>query len=372
MQYGTMISIMRKYVVPHEGNSYRPYLLRFAGVVLMLGLVVGSFFVSNVHRIALRASDFLASVLPGVLVDLANNDRQVFNLGSLTINEKLTEAARMKAEDMAAKSYFAHYSPDGVSPWYWISQVGYTFAYAGENLAVHFDDSAAVNAAWMDSPGHRANLLNENFTEIGIATAQGVFEGRPTVFVVQMFGRPARVASAVTEAPAPAEEEIPSVTETPSTETVAPIVVSSTDSEESSPETTEVSAPIAVEPTVVPVIEMESDDGRFVAVENADVLAENAPGLYEVGAPSYSSYLERFVTSPTHTLALIYLALSVILFALLFASLVVRHDRRLRNVSIVLLLFFLLCGVYYAYRAFVQSEGEVTVVAVKTFDSRWA
>ena len=125
-----------------------------------------------------------------VIVDLTNENREESHVGLLERSTVLDEAARQKAEHMAEGSYFAHNSPDGVTPWYWFDKVGYQYAYAGENLAVHFTDSGEVVKAWMDSPGHRANILSEDYREIGIGTAKGEYQGFPTVFVVQMFGTP--------------------------------------------------------------------------------------------------------------------------------------------------------------------------------------
>ena len=61
----------------------------------------------------------------------------------------------MKAQDMATLGYFAHVSPDGKTPWYWIEKVGYDYQYAGENLAINFSDSKDVTNAWMASPLHK-------------------------------------------------------------------------------------------------------------------------------------------------------------------------------------------------------------------------
>ncbi len=96
----------------------------------------------------------------------------------------------MKADDMATKGYFAHTSPEGLTPWYWFAQVGYNYTYAGENLAINFNESKDVDTAWLASPTHRANILNSHYTEIGIATAQGMYKGVQATFVVQMFGTP--------------------------------------------------------------------------------------------------------------------------------------------------------------------------------------
>src|SRR3989344_5239355 len=170
-----MKKVIKKYIVPHEENNFRPHILRAVGVMVLLVLIVGAFFGSQIHRLALTAGNFLANVLPAVLVDLANADRGANRLASLSINPLLEEAARLKAEDMVSKGYFAHTSPEGITPWYWFSRAKYTFAYAGENLAINFNDSSAVNTAWMNSPSHRANILNGNFTEVGIAATKGVY-----------------------------------------------------------------------------------------------------------------------------------------------------------------------------------------------------
>jgi hypothetical protein len=71
-----------------------------------------------------------------------------------------------------------------------MKQVGYEYIMAGENLAVNFLESEAVNTAWMNSPTHKANLLNKNYEQIGIGIAQGNYGNRESMFVVQMFGVP--------------------------------------------------------------------------------------------------------------------------------------------------------------------------------------
>jgi len=139
-------------------------------------------------NIDLGGDSFLSAILSGVLVDVTNNNRLASNLSSLEVNSSLKKAAQAKADDMAKDGYFAHNSPDGIEPWDWIESVGYNYDHAGENLAINFSDSEDVVNAWMDSPGHRANILNKNFTEIGIGISRGVYEGEETIFVVQMFG----------------------------------------------------------------------------------------------------------------------------------------------------------------------------------------
>jgi hypothetical protein len=148
------------------------------------------FSVTSLSHVLLGGSQY-AAVVSAVLVDLANADRVSENVGMLSVSPVLVAAAQAKADDMAAKGYFAHVSPEGLDSWHWFRQAGYAFTYAGENLAADFSDSVDVEKAWLASPTHRANLMNGSFTQIGIATAQGTYQGHPTTFVVQMFGTPA-------------------------------------------------------------------------------------------------------------------------------------------------------------------------------------
>ncbi len=135
-----------------------------------------------------QISRFLASIYPDVLIGLANDYRQAHSLAVLTVNPLLEEAAQMKAQDMAQKGYFAHTSPEGVTPWHWFEKVGYNFVFAGENLAVNFSDSQALHNAWLSSLGHKNNIVNQNFSEIGIAVAKGLYKDKEAFFVVQLFG----------------------------------------------------------------------------------------------------------------------------------------------------------------------------------------
>jgi hypothetical protein len=131
-----------------------------------------------------------AEVLPAVLASLTNGERQAQDLPTLTVSPILNEAAQMKANDMATNGYFAHTSPDGKTPWYWLEQAGYNYQYAGENLAINFSDSKDVTAAWMNSPTHKANIVKGNYTEIGTGVATGMYQGKETIFVAQDYANP--------------------------------------------------------------------------------------------------------------------------------------------------------------------------------------
>lgn len=191
---------LRRYFVPGKHNQYKPHFFRGQAVLATAGVITLLFAVSlALNTLVIRSgSSELAAVVSSTLVDLTNVDRENNKLQELTVSPVLQKAAQMKADDMAAKGYFAHNSPEGLTPWHWFQEAGYNFSFAGENLAVYFSDSVELEKAWMNSPLHRANILGSSFTEIGIATAKGVYQGRETVYVVQEFGRPSRRASSST------------------------------------------------------------------------------------------------------------------------------------------------------------------------------
>jgi uncharacterized protein YkwD len=176
---------------PHEGNDHKPHAYQAGGAIALSLVVLAIIAFSGLQTSFVTQSErFLSAVLPSVLIDLANDDRADEGLATLEPNEALQVAAQMKADHMAELGYFAHDAPDGTTPWEWFQAAGYEYELAGENLAVNFSDSDDVEQAWMNSPKHRENILEQGFTEIGIATAKGEYEGEETVFVVLMFGRP--------------------------------------------------------------------------------------------------------------------------------------------------------------------------------------
>jgi len=155
-------------------------------------LVVAIVFVGVIPSVRTTVFDSLSAIYASVLVNLTNKDRVEANVSELKVSPLLELAAQMKADDMAEKGYFAHNTPDGKTPWYWFRKAGYKYIYAGENLAVNFQNSEDIERAWMNSRGHFLNIINPKYTEIGIATSTGIYKGRPAIFVVQMFGSPAR------------------------------------------------------------------------------------------------------------------------------------------------------------------------------------
>lgn len=123
------------------------------------------------------------------IIELTNQYRADTNLKPLTLNQTLTEAAQTKVDDMFTKQYFEHISPSGTTPAQLVLDSGYNYKTTGENLALgDFANEADLVKAWYDSPGHRANMLNTDFTEIGVASGLNDFEGRHTWLSVQEFG----------------------------------------------------------------------------------------------------------------------------------------------------------------------------------------
>ncbi|MFA5070560.1 MAG: CAP domain-containing protein [Patescibacteria group bacterium] len=122
------------------------------------------------------------------IIKLTNIERNRQHLPLLTDNPLLDAAALAKANDMIALNYFSHTSPSGLSPWNFITENGYEYKFAGENLALDFSDPQNAMTAWLRSPSHRDNILDPDFKEIGVAVVKGTVENQETVLVVQFFG----------------------------------------------------------------------------------------------------------------------------------------------------------------------------------------
>ena len=178
--------------IPNQKNLWKPHifrpknLFRLAVVLLILKFIAFSwlaYFPNTSHFAVVTTSE---------LIELTNKERVAQGLQPLTVNSQLTQAAEKKAMNMINQDYFAHTSPDGLTPWYWLTKVGYKYTTAGENLAKGFTESIYVNNAWMNSPTHRANILNKNYQDIGIAVLKGTINGKETTIAVQFFGKVAQ------------------------------------------------------------------------------------------------------------------------------------------------------------------------------------
>lgn len=120
-----------------------------------------------------------------------NEERKAAGLSELKENSALGAIAALRLADMFARQYFDHVAPDGSDVKDSAEKVGYEYIALGENLALGgFKNDEALVAAWMASPGHRENILKENYEEIGVAVEEGFYEGRKQFIAVQVFARP--------------------------------------------------------------------------------------------------------------------------------------------------------------------------------------
>ncbi len=149
-----------------------------------------------------RASHGVTGILTSAgTVNETNRHRAANGLAPLQSNDQLVAAAERKIDDMFQQQYFAHRSPEGKGPSDLANGVHYAYLIVGENLALgDFRDDADLVQAWMDSPGHRANILNNKYSQIGVAARVGNFEGEPVWLAVQEFGLPDSACPSADEA----------------------------------------------------------------------------------------------------------------------------------------------------------------------------
>lgn len=126
-----------------------------------------------------------ASQFEQKVVDLVNQEREKQGLKPLTLNKELSDVARTKSKDMMDKGYFDHNSPTYGSPFDMMKQFGIEYTTAGENIAKGQQSPEDVMNAWMNSDGHRKNILNPDFTEIGV----GYVKGDTTYWTQQFIGK---------------------------------------------------------------------------------------------------------------------------------------------------------------------------------------
>ena len=118
------------------------------------------------------------------VVTLVNQERAKLGLAPLKDNSQLSNVARTKSEDMANKNYFSHTSPTYGSPFDMMKKFGITYTTAGENIAMGQQTAASVMDGWMNSSGHKANILSKDFTEIGVGVAK---DKSGTIYWTQQF-----------------------------------------------------------------------------------------------------------------------------------------------------------------------------------------
>ena len=221
---------MKRLIKPGKHNNYTPFLLHRSALAIYVLII----FVFNLVVGQLGLFTVFAAVDASTLYSLHNSNRNNSGLGGLTVNSQLVSSATSKAKAMLDSNCWDHYCPPGTSPWSFILGAGYEYIYAGENLAEGFGDNNALMNAWMNSPTHRANVLNGNFTEIGIGFAYGSFQGKENnTIVVVHFGSRQKIQTAPP----------------------APVKQITTNTNTNQPKPTSVSTPV---PTNIPNIEISS------------------------------------------------------------------------------------------------------------------
>ena len=175
----------------HYVKVYFPYLP--AIVILVSSLILSGIRLPSKNDVLAYATNISSNTL----LSYTNEQRKNYNRGELTLNSQLSSAAQSKANDMVARNYWSHNTPDGQEPWIFIQNTGYEYQKAGENLAYGFMDSGSTVTGWMNSETHKDNLLDESFTDVGFgfANSSNYQSNGPETIVVAMYGRPIALAA---------------------------------------------------------------------------------------------------------------------------------------------------------------------------------
>jgi len=171
--------------IPNPENNYTPHLLS-RGLVTFYTLVILLFNIVTSDISVLKAH---ADVDTKSIVELHNLERRKHSLSQFKVNSKLVNSAKLKAKAMLESNCWDHYCPNGKSPWDFFDEAGYSYIYAGENLAEGFNDNEDVMQAWMNSKTHRENILRGEFDEIGIGIVYGDYQNiTNNAIIVVHFG----------------------------------------------------------------------------------------------------------------------------------------------------------------------------------------
>lgn len=186
-----MFKKLSHYFLPHPDNNHRALLLQPSFLALFIGVyLLNQSFIKSFTIARPGVLGYSSEITVNKVLTQTNNERIKLGLPELTFNSTLSQSAELKAKDMFANDYWAHTSPQGVTPWDFFKSAGYDYSIAGENLAKDFYDTEGLLKAWMNSPTHRDNIIKSKYQEIGIAVVNGVLGGVKTTLVVQHFGTP--------------------------------------------------------------------------------------------------------------------------------------------------------------------------------------
>lgn len=229
----TFAHTLYHFVFPRHTNNFKAKLLHSSSIFLIaVFLIVYQLILNAVPFTGLKILGYAANIPPSEVVRITNEKRALEGVPALKYSSVLEQAARAKGEDMLANDYWAHVAPDGTEPWVFFTSAGYSYRYAGENLARDFTNPSSAVDAWLASPSHRENLLSKKYREIGVAVVEGDLAGVDTTIIVQLFGTalgdtseqiPVAQAQAPTPTPTTAPTLTPSVTQAP-TPTQVPVI----------------------------------------------------------------------------------------------------------------------------------------------------
>ena len=137
-----------------------------------------------------QASPTTSAVTAQSILVAMNAERQARGLGPLRLDSRLSAAASDRARDMFDKHYFDHVAPDGTQLFVWVKRHSYRYSIVGENLAEGYRTASGIVDGWMDSPGHRANILGRSFQDVGLSIVRGSPTRRTFGYtVVALYGR---------------------------------------------------------------------------------------------------------------------------------------------------------------------------------------
>lgn len=283
----SLVSTLKHLFHPQRSNNHRPKFLHPRPLFFLAVLAFGFYqlvgIVATIHPVSGSILGYASNISVAEVISSTNSYRSGAGLGTLSYNNSLAQAAVAKAQNMFSEGYWAHTSPSGKEPWDFIRSAGYTYRIAGENLARDFDSTSPMMNAWMNSPTHRANIMNPRYQEIGVAVVDGLLNGVETTLVVQMFGTPE--TQVVTQ---------PGVVVPAVASSVTPVIEQEVAQEEQ------------VQPLATPVVQPELP---IIEQEQEDVLAET---VVPQGALS-----DSILFSPQHVLKAFFLSMILILLVVL-------------------------------------------------------
>lgn len=184
-----MIDFIYHLFIPNHRNNHRAKLLDNKSIFFLVFVLFFVGFATNLlTKTRPEVLGLSYSLSEEELLSYTNKAREKQGIAPLMLNPKLSWAAQQKAQDMFSRNYWAHFAPDGEAPWSFIKTSGYSYLYAGENLAKGFSSSNEVVDAWLDSPTHRDNMLSNKYKDVGFAIMRGRLNGENTVLVVEFLG----------------------------------------------------------------------------------------------------------------------------------------------------------------------------------------